>query len=109
MPIVANPPPAGVYTGPRLEVFTHLLDAHGVFVVGDDALWVDPVTLFPADRFLQVHRLALPADAPVGPYSLEVGLYDPLTNVRWSVMDADGAAVADHVLLPIIPVEEFSD
>ena len=84
LPIVANPPPPGVYNGPRLAVFTHLLDAGGTLLTGDDGLWVDPLTLRPGDRFVQLHLLTLPADAPEAAM-LEVGLYDPYTGERWPV------------------------
>jgi 4-amino-4-deoxy-L-arabinose transferase-like glycosyltransferase len=100
LPIVANPPPPGVYNGPRLAVFTHLLAADGAFIAGDDGLWVDPSTLWPGDRFIQVHRFSLPPGAPPGGYMLEVGLYDPLTEERWALLDAGGQAVADYLLLP---------
>ena len=100
IPIVANPPPAGVYNGPRLAVFTHLLAADGTFLVGDDGLWVDPVTLLPGDRFLQIHHLPLPPDASSGPYTLEVGLYDPLTKERWVVLGEGERPTVDHLLLP---------
>jgi len=93
MPIVANPPPPGVYTGPRLAVFAHLLDADGTLVAGDDGLWVDPLTLRPGDRFVQIHRLTS------GSYTLELGLYDPMTGERWFVLDAKGQPCADHLLL----------
>ena len=99
IPIVANPPPPGVYNGPRLAVFTHLLTADGEILAGDDGLWVDPTTLRPGDRFLQLHRLTVPGDAPPGPYSLEVGLYDPLTGQRWALIGANGEPGADRVLL----------
>ena len=102
IPIVANPPPPGVYSGPRLAVFTHLLAADGPFLAGDDGLWVDPLTLRPGDRFVQAHRLALPHGAPAGPYTLELGLYDPLTGERWAVLDSAGQPVADRVLLPAV-------
>ena len=87
VPVVANPPPPGVYSGPRLAVFTHLFAVDGAFVDGDDGLWVDPTTLLPGDRFLQLHRFALPADAPAGPYRLELGLYDPMSGERWQTTD----------------------
>jgi len=100
MPIVANPPPPNVYAGPRLAVFTHLLDADGTPLVGDDGLWVDPLTLRPGDRFLQVHPLPLPPDAPPGPYTVEVGLYDPFTGERWRVQSTLAPPEADRVVLP---------
>jgi len=102
LPIVANPPPPGVYSGPRLAVFTHLLAADGTFLAGDDGLWVDPLTLRPGDRFAQAHRLILPPDAPDGSRTLELGLYDPLTGERWAVLDSTGQPVEDRVLLPVI-------
>ncbi|TEU10338.1 MAG: glycosyltransferase family 39 protein, partial [Anaerolineales bacterium] len=105
MPIVANPPPPGVYSGPRLAVFTHLLAADGTFLAGDDGLWVDPLTLRPGDRFVQAHRLAPPHNAPAGPYTLELGLYDPLNGERWAVLDSAGQPVADRVLLPAVESE----
>ncbi len=102
IPIVANPPPPGVYSGPRLAVFAHLLAADGTSLAGDDGLWVDPLTLRAGDRFIQAHRLAPPRDAPAGPYSLELGLYDPLTGERWAVLDSAGQPVADRVLLSAV-------
>ncbi len=98
IPIVANPPPPGVYSGPRLAVFIHLLDADGTSLAADDGLWVDPLTLRPGDQFVQIHRFTLPHDARA--YTLELGLYDPLTGERWAVLDAEGRPVADHLLLP---------
>jgi 4-amino-4-deoxy-L-arabinose transferase-like glycosyltransferase len=102
MPIVANPPPPGVYSGPRLKVFAHLLAADGEQVTGDDGLWVDPLTLQPGDYFLQVHRFTLPPDAPAGPYVVRLGLYDPKPGeeMRWAVLDEAGEPIADHVLVP---------
>jgi 4-amino-4-deoxy-L-arabinose transferase-like glycosyltransferase len=99
MPIVANPPPPGVYSGPRLKVFAHLLAADGTQVAGDDGLWVDPLTLRPGDYFVQVHRFAVSGD---GPYEVRLGLYDPKPGeeMRWNVLDDAGQPVADHVLVP---------
>jgi 4-amino-4-deoxy-L-arabinose transferase-like glycosyltransferase len=99
VPIVANPPPPGVYSGPRLKVFAHLLAANGTQVAGDDGLWVDPLTLRPGDCFVQVHHFAVSAD---GSYSVRLGLYDPKPGeeMRWDVLDDAGRPVADHVLVP---------
>ena len=63
--------------------------------------WVDPLTLRPGDRFVQAHHFTLPLDAPAGPYTLELGLYDPLTGERWAVLDSTGQPIADRVLLPV--------
>ncbi|MBN1177900.1 MAG: glycosyltransferase family 39 protein [Anaerolineae bacterium] len=98
MPLVANPPPPGVYSGPRLAVFAHLLAPDGTLVAVDDGLWVDPAAVWEGDRFVQVHRFALPADAPAGPYALEVGLYDPRTGERRAVLGADGRVIGDRVV-----------
>ena len=101
VPIVANPPPPDVYSGPRLKVFAHLLAADGTQVGGDDGLWVDPLTLRPGDYFVQVHRFELPAESPAGPYVVRLGLYDPKPGeeMRWDVLDGAGEALADHVLV----------
>jgi len=101
IPIVANPPPPDVYAGPRLAVFTHLLALDETPLSSDDGLWVDPLTLRPGDRFLQVHHLVLPHDAPGGPYLLELGLYDPMTGSRWPIMEAAGQSASDRLLIPI--------
>jgi 4-amino-4-deoxy-L-arabinose transferase-like glycosyltransferase len=100
VPIVANPPPPGVYSGPRLKVFAHLLAADGTQVAGDDGLWVDPLTLRPEDCFVQVHRFAVSGD---GPYAVRLGLYDPKPGeeMRWDVLDEAGRPIADHVLIPV--------
>ncbi|MDX1612879.1 MAG: glycosyltransferase family 39 protein [Candidatus Promineifilaceae bacterium] len=77
-PLISNPPPPGVYAGPRLLVFAHLVDGDGQLLLADDGLWVDATTLKPADRFLQQHRLP-PTSAAA---ALHVGLYDPKSGAR---------------------------
>ncbi|WP_420641746.1 glycosyltransferase family 39 protein [Candidatus Leptofilum sp.] len=94
IPLISNPPPPGVYAGPRLQVFAQLLDAEGNFLTGDDGLWVDPVTLQPGDTFLQQHWLSLPEDA-IGETAV-FGLYDPMTGER--ILTTDGR---DHLRLEI--------
>jgi hypothetical protein len=92
MPLVSNPPPPGVYSGPRLAVFAHLLNESGAVLFGDDGLWVDPVTLQAGDIFLQRHHLAAAKGA--GPATISFGLYDPMTGER--ILTADGP---DHITL----------
>ena len=94
LPLISNPPPPGVYSGPRLYVFAQLVDDSGAFLVGDDGLWVDPQTLQPGDVFLQRHLLPTPAGAR--PAAVLFGLYDPMTGER--ILTVDGQ---DHVRLEL--------
>ncbi len=93
-PLISNPPPPGVYAGPRLAVFTHLLAEDGRFLNGDDGLWVDPTTLQPGDIFLQQHWLASPTAGEAT--TVNYGLYDPMTGER--ILTEDGR---DQVQLTI--------
>jgi hypothetical protein len=89
-PLISNPPPVGVYAGPRLLVFAQLLDANGQMLVGDDGFWVDESTLYPGDRFRQVHYIPQPSGATGA--VIVFGLYDPMTGTR--IMTQDGR---DHI------------
>ncbi len=97
IPLISNPPPPGVYAGPRLAVFAQLLDENGRFLFGDDGFWLDPETLHPGDQFRQLHRLdGVPlSQAAV----INFGLYDPKTGER--ILTEDGR---DHIQLPIIGI-----
>ena len=95
-PVVAHPAPPETYTGSRLAVLAHLVDAEGKAIEIDDGLWVDPLTLQPGDRFVQVHRLSVP-EAPAQPHILKVGLYDPKTNRRWHTLETSGERGPDAV------------
>ncbi|MEM7330811.1 MAG: hypothetical protein AAF490_01875 [Chloroflexota bacterium] len=93
-PLISNPPPPGVYAGPRLAVFGQLLGENDIFLSGDDGLWVDPYTLQEGDAFVQQHWLSPPADA--APKFIIFGMYDPMTGTR-ILTDAG----ADHVRIEI--------
>lgn len=86
IPLISNPPPPGVYAGPRLWVFAQLQDNNGQFLVGNDGLWVDPTTLYPGDIFVQQHRLVIPEEQVAE--SAVFGLYDPMTGER--ILTEDG-------------------
>ncbi len=86
IPLISNPPPPGIYAGPRLLVFAQLQDADGSFLVGDDGFWVDPQTLRSGDSFIQQHRLLF--EGNMDDVTVVFGLYDPLTNER--IMTIDG-------------------
>lgn len=94
IPLISNPPPPGVYAGPRLLVFAQWQDEDGQALANDDGLWVDVTTLQPSDRFLQQHRLVgHEGDAPG---SIAFGLYDPMTGLRIRTVDG-----RDHLRLEI--------
>ncbi len=80
--LIPNPPPPGVYSGPRLKVFAHLFTEDSSFITGDDGLWVDPYTLQTGDRFVQWHQFPI-ASSQAKSYLLKIGLYDPQTGERW--------------------------
>ncbi len=98
--LIPNPPPPGVYNGPRLSIFAHLLAADGTLVAGDDDLGVDPYSLRIGDRVVQVHHFTLPENPPGGPYTLSIGLYDPLTGARWLLPNG-----ADHLTIEAAPTD----
>ncbi len=94
MPLISNPPPPGVYAGPRLLVFAQLQDSDGGFLVNEDGLWVDPITLRTGDLFVQRHYLVVPEGKTAA--TVVFGLYDPMTGER--VLTVDGR---DHLELQI--------
>jgi 4-amino-4-deoxy-L-arabinose transferase-like glycosyltransferase len=109
LPIVANPPPPGVRSDPRLAVFAHLLTADAAFITGDDGLWVDPLTLRPGDCFAQYHHFTLPPDVPAGQIVVRMGLYDPVSNDRWPILESSGQFSSDHLLIPLGEIGEAEE
>ncbi len=91
-------------------VFSHLLDAESHVVAQHDGIpasWTRPTTgWLPGEIIADTHDLILAPDIPPGyPYLLEVGLYDPETNVRLPVLDAAGQIVEHRALLAPVSVE----
>ncbi len=93
----ADAPVKGNYT-----VFTQLFDAAGAMIAQQDNVPVRgsaPTTMWqPGSVVRDPYRLALPPDAPPGPYTLHVGMYD--AQGRRPIRLADGTQ-ADHLTLPI--------
>lgn len=94
IPLISNPPPPGVYSGPRLSVFAQILDLEGNFLVGDDGFWIDPTTLQTGDRFIQQHWLD--SGNIENGRAVVFGMYDPLTGER--ILTEAGQ---DHIQLEI--------
>jgi hypothetical protein len=91
-------------------VFTHLLDRSGEVVAQHDSKpdngkrpttgWV------PGEIVRDVHHLNLPRDVEAGEYVLEVGMYhfDEPGMPRLPIVDNDGSAIGDRVLLSTVAV-----
>ncbi|MCP4533779.1 MAG: hypothetical protein GY831_21465, partial [Delftia sp.] len=56
-------------------MFTQILGPRGNVVAQQDRLDAPSWNWHPGDRFIQLHRIALPADLPPGDYRLIVGVY----------------------------------
>ena len=76
-------------------LFTQLLDGQNQVVAQQDRLDAPSWQWQPGDRFLQLHRLTLPADLPPGTYTLITGVY--------TVPDRVDAVLAGHEPDPAIP------
>jgi 4-amino-4-deoxy-L-arabinose transferase-like glycosyltransferase len=53
---------------------------------------------------VDAYGIALDPGIPGGRYAIEVGLYEPATGKRLSVLDDEGNAVADHLILTYVQV-----
>jgi 4-amino-4-deoxy-L-arabinose transferase-like glycosyltransferase len=96
--------------------FAHLLGEHNPATNGP--LWAGhdsqpdggyyPTTAWqPGEVILDVHPIAIPADAPPGDYQLEAGLYLLATMERLPALDAAGNSLPDSAArLGMIKVEE---
>ena len=81
------------------NVFTHLLDPAGILRGQQDNAPVGgthPTSQWTTgEMIVDAYDIALPADASTGAYSLEVGLYDWVTQAREQTVSRD-----DRVMLP---------
>jgi len=75
-------------------VFVHLMDRQGALVAQTDAPPLGgayPTSWWAVgDVVRDPHLLPLPADLAPGSYTLQVGLYDPVTGARLTATDAEG-------------------
>ena len=83
-------------------VFAHLVDANGQLVSGHDnqpQRGRRPTrTWGPGEPVADAIILTVPPDAPIGDsYQLEIGLYDPRTMERLSVVDARGQPISNKI------------
>ena len=87
---------------PQLEtpftVYVHLLAKDGSLVTGKDSAPQNGLLPFPdwagQPPLKDIHALVLPVDTAAGEYTIRVGLYDPASGDRLSLLDgADGVTV----------------
>ncbi|MDI7275759.1 MAG: glycosyltransferase family 39 protein, partial [Anaerolineae bacterium] len=92
-------------------VFTHLLKPGSDMCCGHDSIPVGGTRPTPGwvlhEVLTDVHEIYVPADAPPGPYTVEVGMYDASTGARLPAFDGSGAHLAhDRILLGTVEVAE---
>ena len=91
-------------------VFVHLINAQGQTVAGFDSSPRQgdaPTSSWRPNALISDGRI-IPIDKsiPPGEYQLTVGLYDPKTMRRLSVLDANGNPMTDQVVIAPITVED---
>ena len=86
-------------------VFVHLVGPDGRIVAQVDR---EPVAgarptpgWLPGEFISDPYRLQLPPEAPAGPYTIYVGMYDPADGRRLPLVDDDGRVAGDAIRLPI--------
>jgi 4-amino-4-deoxy-L-arabinose transferase-like glycosyltransferase len=87
-----------------LTAFVHLLDQNGQIVAQHDRQSVLADTLQPADVFMQLHSLDLPADLPPGTYRLTAGWYTSDTGERLPIAN-NGISHGDRLFLQAVEVK----
>lgn len=90
-----------------LVIFAHLLAEDGSLVVQDDRMAAPSWQWQPGDRFVHVHRLALPSDLVPGSYVIALGLYDRVTLTRLPIHTEPCCTdpLATRLLLPLEVLE----
>ena len=90
-------------------VFVHLLDSSGQLRAQADSPAASgkyPTSVWDAGEVIaDLHTLSIAPDLPAGEYRVAIGLYDPQTGQRLSVVDEDGRILTDHVTISGLIVE----
>ncbi|GAB4543522.1 MAG: hypothetical protein Kow0063_36760 [Anaerolineae bacterium] len=87
--------------GSDYTAFVHVVDAAGNRLAGIDGQPPVPTSQWVRGEVIIDERVTpLPDDLPSGDYRLVVGLYRADTGERLPVLDANGASVGDHIVLP---------
>jgi hypothetical protein len=89
----------------RRAIFAHLLASDGKIIAQWDGLDVAAEGLQVGDTFIQMVSIPLPVGTPADKYRIQVGVYNPETLVRLSVL-LQGSPITDRILLDTISLEE---
>jgi hypothetical protein len=81
----------------RLKMFLHVLDGRDQVIAGDDREDVKVSSLQTGDVVWQINTVTLPADLTPGAYPVEVGWYDPTTEVRLRLPDGGDRLLLDPI------------
>jgi hypothetical protein len=92
-------------TDRELVLFSHLLDQAGEAITQQDRLDAPAWQWRPGDRFVQIHRLTLPADLSSGDYAIAVGWFGRHAPGRLEAEAPDNAAIDGPVTRVLIPLE----
>jgi hypothetical protein len=91
------------------KVFTHLLDSEARIWAQKDSVPVGgtrPTTGWvKGEVIVDEYQLEVESDAPGGDYILEVGMYEEGTAQRLRVLNEEGQAVGDRILLGKVRIE----
>jgi len=91
------------------KVFTHLLDDEDRIWAQQDSVPVAgmrPTTGWvKGEVIVDEYELTIDPDAPGGDYLLEVGMYEESTGQRLSVLNEEGQAVGDRILLEKVKIK----
>ena len=91
------------------KVFTHLLDDENRTWAQKDSVPVGgtrPTTGWvKGEVIVDEYELTVDADAPGGDYILEIGMYEEGTGLRLSVLNEEGQAEGDRILLGKVRIE----
>jgi hypothetical protein len=86
-------------------VFNHLVTADGTIVAQADG-WPQQGRMLttqwqPGEYIEDVYKLDIPKEAPAGPYTLLVGMYDAATGERQSAQSEGGRLLDDAFAIPV--------
>ena len=99
-------------TATPYTLFTHVIGPDGVQVAGIDGPplggFAATNLLLPGQRFADALTVPLPADAPPGVYSVQMGIYDPGTGARLPLTGAPQANAQGAVQGDTATVLEFT-